>query len=133
MLKTMLFVILLTGNAVMAHGEWTRYWESPDFTAYYDNTSIEATRHGDIKVQVKKVYTDKGREALRQQLGFGSITRLEEWYLLDCGQNRYNVEQSSGFDQGGGKLFSEQGIEVGLQQVIAGSPEESLINGVCRR
>jgi len=117
----------------MAHGEWNRYWESPDFTAYYDNSSLEATRHGDIKVHVKKVYTEKGRESLRQQLGFGNITRLEEWYLLDCGQSRYNVEQSSGFDQAGGKLFSERGMEVGLQQVVAGSPEESLINVVCRR
>ncbi|GFE58022.1 hypothetical protein [Geobacter sp. AOG1] len=133
MYKMLALMVLLSTVATPASAEMLFYSRTSDFVAQYDASTIEATRHGDLKVLVKKVYSEKGEEALFRELGISGVSNIVQTYLLDCAEGSYSVEQTTAFDSNGNKIFTEKSSQLKRKIALQGSPEDALTKAVCKK
>ncbi len=132
-MKITVLAALLLAAPVVSNAEWLLYGKAEEFAAFYDPTSIDATRLGEITIVVKKVYAPKGKEQIHKGLGIKDMSTGLFLLAIDCSKNSFALEQFRGYDSNGQELFFAKSSFKQSEVAAPEGVEESLLKAVCRK
>jgi hypothetical protein len=138
-IKMRLGVIILIGLVILIHTEvrgedWRVYYETGDGGSfYYDSESMAHPSRGTIKVSLKAVYSEKGRDYFVKTFGkrYKNLSHGIILSEINCFEKTVRSLSEQAFSNGDEVLYSSK--KVGQWEIIVpGTNAEGLYQVLCK-